>query len=419
MKTWKPVVNADGKKGVKYREHKSRRHGAVPDRYYVLSYWWNGKHLTEAVGWASEKWTPTKCFELLAILKHNQKIGAGPCTLVELRQMEADAKDAERKRRAAEQQRNVSFKQFFEEIYLPDAKSRWKPDTTRRANEHVKLYIDPVTGETPFNELNLAHVNRIRAALVEAKRSARTQQYVFRTFAMVWNAAADHEVVSGLCPTKSTSFRLPRIDNERQRYLTIDEERKLLAEILKTNKQVSDIAVVALDAGLRFGEIAALTWGCVSTDQGILRVLDTKAGRDRWVPMSSRLLKLFTEIRPEVFKPATLVFPNSKGNVQTQVPSAFKRAVVETKLNEGVTNPKMRASFHSLRHTCASRMVQAGVDLYRVQRILGHCTPLMTARYSKLADDDLRQAIRAVERNEKIRHSGGKVIKLQQRTAAE
>lgn len=73
----------------------------------------------------------------------------------------------------------------------------------------------------------------------------------------------------------------------------------------------------------------------------------------------------------------------------------------------------MKASFHSLRHTYASRLVQAGVDLYRVQRLLGHSTPVMTARYSKLADDDLRRAVNAMERATTIKNNKkAKVIQL-------
>lgn len=80
----------------------------------------------------------------------------------------------------------------------------------------------------------------------------------------------------------------------------------------------------------------------------------------------------------------------------------------DAKLNE---NPKLRASFHTLRHTYASRMVQAGVDLYRVQRLLGHSTPIMTARYSKLADADLKEAVETMERAAEVK-KGAKVIHL-------
>jgi integrase len=53
---------------------------------------------------------------------------------------------------------------------------------------------------------------------------------------------------------------------------------------------------------------------------------------------------------------------------------------------------------HTCRHTCASRLVQAGVDLYRVQRWLGHSSPTLTMRYSHLRDDDLADAAVALAR---------------------
>lgn len=404
-------------KGVRYRKHPTRKHGVQFDHYYVITYKYQGRTITEAVGWASEGNKASDAFKKLCNLKDNQKTGEGPCTLAELRAQGEAEKQAERRAQEAEERRNVSFKEFFDYEFLPDARTRWKPETTRKAEEHVKNWIDPATGNTPFREIGLAHVNRIKSRLSADGKSARTLQYVFRTFAMVWNAAADHGLVSGPCPTKSQSFRLPKVDNEKQRYLTVDEEKKLLSEVLKRTKQAHDMALVSLDAGLRFGEIASLTWGAVEVENGLLRVLDTKSGRDRNVPMTNRLKSLFESMTAG--KPAELIFPNSKGKVQQQIPSAFKRGLADAKLNEGIKNRKMRASFHTLRHTCASRMVQAGVDLYRVQRLLGHSTPIMTARYSKLADDDLRAAVQAMERDGKIKSSRGKVIKMRRRKIAD
>ncbi|KJS28971.1 MAG: hypothetical protein VR64_22250 [Desulfatitalea sp. BRH_c12] len=411
-------------KGVRYRKHPTRKHGVQMDHYYVITYKFSGRTITEAVGWATDGNKPSDAFELLRKLKRNQKTGKGPCTLAEMREESEAEKMAKRRELAAEELRNISFKTFFKDTFLPDSKTRWKPETTRKAEEHVKNWIDPVTGATPMREIGLTQVNRIRGKLADAGRSARMQQYVFRTFAMVWNAALDHGLVDGPSPTKSGSFRLPKVDNERQRYLTIDEENKLLAEVLKKSKQAHDMAVVSLDAGLRFGEVASLTWGCVDKENGLLRILDTKSGRDRNVPMTMRLNALFESMMSGnssdlVFPPKTQK-PKQDGTAsasatsrrQRQIPSSFKRGLEDAKLNEGVENPKMRASFHTLRHTCASRMVQAGVDLYRVQRLLGHSTPVMTARYSKLADDDLRQAVVAMEQDGKIRKSKGKVIKF-------
>jgi len=396
--------------GVRYREHPSRRNGVQLDRCFFIRYKIGGKDVEEQAGWAiADRMTQAKAAALLAELRRNQRTGTGPRTLAEMRaDGEADRLERERRQRA-EAEANVSFKRFFEDVFLPDAKGRWTPETTRKAEEHVTLWIDPVTGALPFRELKLKHANKIKANLTGAGRSPRTIQYVCRTFSMIWNAAKDHGLVDAECPTKSGSFRLPKVDNERQRYLTPDEEARLFAAVKKRSQQAHDMALVSLDAALRFGEVAGLTWGCVDLENGALRILDTKGGRDRSVPMTERLRTLF-ESMPRG-RSGAFVFPMLNGGRQTQIPSAFKRGLVDAKLNEDVVNPKLRASFHTLRHTGASRLVQAGVDLYRVQRILGHSTPIMTARYSHLADDDLADAVRKMENNSR-KKSGAKVIPL-------
>ncbi|MFZ7125486.1 MAG: tyrosine-type recombinase/integrase [Desulfobacterales bacterium] len=397
--------------GVRFKKHPTRKHGVQFDKYFAIYYQLTGKRKEEGVGWASDGFKASDAYDMLKEIRNNQKTGQGPVTLAEKRELAEAEKEAERKQQATVVQQ--TFKAFFDDIYLPDAKTRWKPQTAEKAKQHVKNWIHPVTGETPFRELNLTHVNRIKANLSEAGRSARQQQYVFRTFSMVWNAAIDHGLVEIPCPTKSSSFRLPKVDNERQRYLTPEEEKLLLEKAKTRSEQAYQMALVSLDAGLRFGEIASLTWGCVDLEIGILRVLDTKSGTDRLLPMTERLKTMFKGM--DRGNPGGLVFPGKDGQIHTEAHSSFRAAVNDAKLNQGVTNRKMRASFHTLRHTFASRLVQAGVDLYRVQRLLGHSTPVMTARYSKLADTDLREAVQAMEQNGKIRKGKGKVVPLRAR----
>ena len=57
----------------------------------------------------------------------------------------------------------------------------------------------------------------------------------------------------------------------------------------------------------------------------------------------------------------------------------------------------MIASFHTLRHTYASRLVQRGIDLLRVARLMGHSDIKMTTRYTKLNDSDLHEAVKVLE----------------------
>jgi integrase len=400
-------------KGVRYRKHPTRKHGVQADRYYVLTYKLDGKTKTEAMGWASDGVKPTDAFRELQELKQNQRTGQGPRTLAEKRQEGKTEQEAKRKAREAEAKINVSFKKFFDEIFLPDAEARWKPETARKPKEHVDNWINPVTGNTPMRELDLKHIKKIRAKLAKADRSARTQQYVFRTFSMVWNSARDHGLVNVPCPTKSASFRLPKVDNERMRYLSLSEEELLLNKIKARSQQAHDIAVVSLEAGLRFSEIARLSWGCVDIETGVIHLINTKTKKDRDVPMTSRLIELFGNM--QAGKPKDLVFPNSNGKDQKQVPSSFVRAVEDTKLNEGVEDKKMKVSFYTLRHTYASRIVQSGSDIYPVQRLLGHASPVTTQRYAKLSADNLKNAVEAMEQDRKIKQSNGKVVQLRKK----
>jgi len=392
---WKPLKNADGKGGVRYREHSTRRHGAVPDRYYSLQYWWQGKTINEGLGWASDGWTPGKCFDELKRLKKNQSQGLGPCTMNEVRELHLHEKEQQRIALEAENARRISMPQFFEDYFLPEAAVRWKPNTTDKAESHMKCWIKPVVGDTPICELELLHVQRIKMNLLNAGRSPRTLQYIMRNFTMIWNAARDHGLTDKECPTKATSFRLPKVDNERMRVLTLEEEADLLDAVMERSEQAHDMTLVALDTGMRFGEIASLRWGNVDLSSGTILVVNTKTSKDRSVPMTQRLKNLFVSFAEG--RPNKLVFANVNGERHQQVPSLFKRAVVDAKLNEDVDDPKMKFSFHSLRHTAGTRYYRANKDLYLTQRFLGHSTPVMTTRYAKVADEDMRKGVEAME----------------------
>jgi len=96
-------------------------------------------------------------------------------------------------------------------------------------------------------------------------------------------------------------------------------------------------------------------------------------------------------------EPSGLVFKSSTGGRIEQVPSTFERALETVGINRGVVDPKMRFSFHGLRHTAASWLIEAGCDLYTCQRLLGHSTPTVTTRYAHVSDGQLEAAVRAME----------------------
>ncbi|WP_316898175.1 site-specific integrase [Pseudodesulfovibrio indicus] len=397
-------------KGVRWYKHDTRKYGVRFDRCFGIRFTHAGKRYESVLGWESEDWTESNAYAKRKEYLVNAKAGAGPRTRKE--ELEAQLSQeleraAERKlEKARERRLNTTFFDFFTESYAPDARHSKKPETFRKEEEHVRNWIGPVVGELAIKDIALDHIKIIRATLAKTGRSPRTQQYVFRTLTSVWNAARDAGLVDGLCPTKHTSFKLPKFNNERERFLTREEEKKLFAVLRERSEQVHDMALVALYCGLRFSEIARLRWGRVGEDS--IRIIEGKHEKARTVPMTTPVMNLFASM--ERHSDNSLVFPDSMGRVMQQVPSTFKRAVDDVGLNADVESSKQRFSFHGLRHTYGSRLAQAGADLFRIQKLMGHSNPATTQRYAHLQNENLVQATKAMEQFLEDDGPSGKVI---------
>lgn len=401
--------------GVRYREHKERKMDAVNlDRYYSITYWLDGKTRTEGIGWATAGHDAEEAADLLAQLKRNQKSCEGPRTMQDVR----EAAERERVANEAEAQKqaklNISFSEYFDGYYLPEVEAVNKPETIEKAKQHKRVWIDPEVGDLPMHEIEIEHVKRIRAKMLKAKRSPRMIQYVFTTFNAVWRSAYEDGHVKGPSPAKSRSFRvtMPKLDNRKERFLTSEEEKTLLAALAARSTQVHDIATVSLDCGLRWSEIASLTWDRVDIENGTLHLTRTKSHKSRWVPTTQRVKSLL--VGQGEGKPGELVFKSRYGKKLRILSHSFSRAVEEIGLNDHVKDRKLRISFHSLRHTFASRVLAAGASLYEVSKLLGHGSVVVTERYSHLVQDDLENAVKRMEAARIAEKSGGKVVQLKQ-----
>jgi integrase/recombinase XerD len=133
------------------------------------------------------------------------------------------------------------------------------------------------------------------------------------------------------------------------------------------------VVTVALETGLRKGELLGLEWDRVDLSRGVLRLEVTKSGKRREVPMRQAV---YTTL-------AGLPEPHEGRVWRTgSVRKAFENAVTGVKLED--------FHFHDLRHTFASTYVMRGGSLPALQQILGHATLAMTMRYSHLSPRHLR-----------------------------
>ena len=171
----------------------------------------------------------------------------------------------------------------------------------------------------------------------------------------------------------------------RTRFLTEDELLRL-----KNLMAVNDWKVVAfaVETGLRRSEHFHLRWDQVSLEAGVLTIPLPKGGRTRHVPLSEGAKLLLCS--SDSFLQSPWVFPGIIDPLQPMDSRAFLRRAFEPALKKaGIIG----ASWHTLRHTAASRRVMAGVDLVAVKELLGHRDIETTMRYSHLTPGHLNEAV--------------------------
>ncbi len=179
-------------------------------------------------------------------------------------------------------------------------------------------------------------------------------------------------------PTLFVSYE--KIVNLRDRWITPEEESLLISY---TCDWLKPIIPFATSTGMRRGEILNLRFEAINIQTRTITLNSTKNGVNRAIPLTIRAFKSIpTDCEGYVFK------RNGKKIEGTELEYAFKRAVKFA----GIKN----LHFHDLRHSFATRLVQHGVDLYTVQRLLGHKNPSMTQRYAHHSIESLRKGMEGV-----------------------
>ncbi len=190
-------------------------------------------------------------------------------------------------------------------------------------------------------------------------------------------------------PARLVKHRL--VNNARTRWLSPEEEVRLRIAIEARHPEHMPELEIALNTGLRLSEMYGLTWENVNLSQRVLTVPRSKNGEMRHVPINSAALCALRELRKRG-DGAEQVIRNAKGLPLSDPRHWFETAVRMARIRD--------FSWHCLRHTFASRLVMAGVDLRTVQELLGHKSIAMTVRYSHLSPAHTLAAVeRLSERN--------------------
>ena len=381
-------------KGVRFRLHPSRKHGATPDRYYSVRYQLEGQRKEEGLGWASQGWSEQKAALKLAELKEAAKTGQGPARLSEARAIAKEKRQAQKAEQERRKREQTTLAEFWVSTYFPSMLDNKTKATIKRERCLFNRWLKTYLGDKPLSEISPLDLERLKRSMVQAGRSPRTVQLCLATVRQVFNHAKRLGIWTGVDPpTKAVKVKMN--DNRRLRFLTREEADLLLDTLHAKSPDLAGMALVSLHSGCRAGELFKLRWKDVDLDRGILTLRDTKSGRTRYAHLTSSALAMLKNRQRG--HPENLVFPAKGGGQRESVSKVFREVVNDLGLNRGVTDRRDKIVFHSLRHTFASWLVQAGTPLYVVKEALGHKTLAMTERYSHLAPDHLAQTVDVIE----------------------
>jgi len=258
----------------------------------------------------------------------------------------------------------ITFKEFGER-YMEHAKANkrsWLRD--EQMDRNLKGFFGGERQLTDFNPADIEGYKLYRRKEVSGSTVNRELALLKRMF----NLAIDWELFRDLNPVRKVKFF--RELNTGTRVVSPEEEERLIRNAAPF---LQDVIRFALNTGLRTGEIFILSWSNVDFERNILNVFAPKTQKTRVIPINAntrKVLEAWALGRKNEF-----VFYNFQtGKPFVDLKAGFALACRKA----GITG----VTWHTLRHTFASRLVSRGVDIVTVQQLLGHSSVTVTMRYT-------------------------------------
>ena len=179
-------------------------------------------------------------------------------------------------------------------------------------------------------------------------------------------------------------IRHPRAQRKLPIVLDLSEVKSLLA--VTKNLKHKAILMITYSSGLRASETARLKITDIDSKRMTVRIAQGKGGKDRYSILSQTTLELLREYWKK-YHPQEWLFPGAKGYDHLST-NSIQQLFYKAKKQAGITKP---ASVHTLRHSFATHLIEAGTSLHHVQLLLGHRSPTTTTVYLHVSRLNLAQ----------------------------
>jgi integrase len=308
---------------------------------------------------------------------------------------QAQAERAENKRREEIYEGKYNpvkklFSEFVDEIFLP-----WSTANKRsyREDDQRSVTLKAFFGEKHLRDIKPMMIEKFKRERLatptkhdtEERPRPRTPASVNRDLAClskILSMAFDNELIDS---NPMRRVRLLKENGSRERFITADEEVKLFAKLTGRRDHIRSVVTVALNTGMRRGEILDLQWEHVNFIARTIFIARSKTGKTRTIPMNDIVFEELKALKQDAGT-RDFVFSVSKTGVNIDsIKTGWRNACAAAGLVD--------LRFHDTRHTFATRLRANGVHEWDIRDLLGHTTTRMTSVYTHQTPANLRQAV--------------------------
>ncbi|HXG86932.1 MAG TPA: site-specific integrase [Vicinamibacterales bacterium] len=311
----------------------------------------------------------------------------------------------------------LTFEDFITQDYEPWATAQRKTGTEQVAR--LRSIFGPALNGLRLDEISSFHIERWRSARLKDGTAPATVNRDLNTLRGALSRVVGRgegkfltaHPLDGVKPMKTdrsgTVRYLTPAEETRLRHALTARDDKRRAERERANTwrrergyaewpaygtytdHLTPLVVLALNTGLRRGELFTLRWADIDVSRAVVTVrgADAKSGQTRHVALNSEALTVLQAWKAgtDTASGGAVVFAGRDGEPLGDIKTSWRKLVKAAKVEN--------FRFHDTRHTFASKLVQAGVDLNTVRELLGHGDLKMTLRYAHLAPEHRAAAV--------------------------
>lgn len=283
---------------------------------------------------------------------------------------------------------------WFENKVLPQKSTK----TIAEYRSILSKHLIPKYGGVYVQHIFSGHADSLIQTCKVKELAPKTINKILMVFKQVMKFAEQHKYV---IKNQLAGYPELKVQKRKDEFLATAEIKQLLRA--NRNELIYPMLILALNTGMRLGEILGLCWDRVDFNTNFITVSrtlsrtelqeTTKTHLIRHIPMNDEVLNLMREL---VKKQRSLRFVFSKIDGSCWNPDHFGSREFKKALEKSGVR---RIRFHDLRHTYASQYMMSGGDIYDLQRILGHSKIEMTQRYAHLSPNYLAKQVNLIRFN--------------------